>query len=181
MRHQNAVLLALLAVEAFHQPLLFAGKLPGCFVACGVEVFAVHHAHRHRVRGAPEAQGFIEPPLIGRLVFDRRGLVMGDQGVEVGSQALAVAHVVDGHVAHPVARAFEPGCEIAHGCKNAQHLLRMVAHVIGLAAHFHQHVDHIVIHLAEPAVQRVQLIAQDQTQGRTGRRAHDEAPLRGLH
>lgn len=44
----------------------------------------------------------VETPFVGGLVFEGSGAMGGDQGVEVGGQALPVGGVVDRHVMHPV-------------------------------------------------------------------------------
>jgi hypothetical protein len=47
-----------------------------------------------------------------------------------------------------------------------------VKHVISLAAHFHQDIDHIRSYHLEPAVLGIELIAQDQPQARANSFIH---------
>ncbi|MOA38674.1 hypothetical protein D3C78_1603820 [compost metagenome] len=65
---------------------------------------------------------------------------------------------------HTVAGGLQRGSKTAHGGKQRQHLLRVVAHVAGLAADFHHHVHHIVTAFAVPAVASVELVPQNQAQ-----------------
>ena len=60
-----------------------------------------------------------------------------------------------------------PG-EVAHGGKNGDDLLGVVQDVIGFLADLHQHVEHCVIRRREPAVCRIELVAENETQ-----RGHD--------
>ena len=69
---------------------------------------------------------------------------------------------------HPVAGLAELAREGAHGGEDGQDLLGVVEDVVGLLADLHQHVDHVRAGFGKPAVQRVELVAEDQAQGGHG-------------
>jgi len=163
---QHAVASPQRAVEMLEQPLLAAGEDLGRLAARGVEVAAGNAAAGNGLALGPVIQLGVEPPLIGLLPFEGAGAVVGDQGVEVGRQALAVAGIVDRDMAHAVAGSLELAREVAHRREDRDHLLRVVHDVVGLLAHFQQEVDDVGPGLAVPVVLRVELVAQDEAQGR---------------
>ena len=131
---------------------------------------AVHAAHRDRLPGRVVAQLRIQPPLVGLLVLQRGGRVHGQQPVQVAGQGLEVGGVVDGQVTDPVACRAQLCGKAPHRREDRQDLLRVVQHVVGFLAHLHQHIHHLRIHLLEPAVLGVELVAQQQAQGVGGGR-----------
>jgi hypothetical protein len=52
-----------------------------------------------------------------------------------------------------------------HAGKNSQDFLGMMQYVIGFLPDLHQHVQHLRIDPVEPRMQRIELIAQQQTDG----------------
>ena len=87
-----------------------------------------------------------------------------DQPRQVVGERLAVAFVADAQVFDAVAGPLQCVGEAAHRREDAQHFLRMVANVVGLAAHLHEHVDDVGVDAAEPCVARIELVAEDQPQ-----------------
>ena len=151
------------AVEELHARHL-GGEAPCQLGAIGEEVLAVHH----RMRQAELLRGFVQhplhPPFVGLHALEARRAALGRHQREVGGEGLAVAGVADLQVAHAMPGRFQRGGERAHGGEDRQHLLRMVAHVVGLAAYLHQHVLHVGARGAEPGVGGVQLVAEDQAE-----------------
>ncbi len=94
---------------------------------------------------------------------------MRHQRIEVVRDRLPVAGVVDRHIAHPMPGTPQACSERAHGREDRQDFLRVMQHVVGFLPHFHQHIDHARIARGEPAVLRIELVAQNQAQ-RMGRR-----------
>ena len=84
---------------------------------------------------------------------------------EVGGEGLAVVGVADLQVAHPVAGGLQRGGKGAHRSEDRQHLLRVVAHVVGLAAHLHHQVEHVGARDVEPGMGGVELVAEDEAEG----------------
>jgi hypothetical protein len=161
-RQQNLVTSSLVAIEIFHQPLFFSQKQLLGLVTLGKKVLAVHHAHRDRAGWHPVAQGLVQPPFVRRLVLDGVDLVVLNQCIQVHHHILAIAGVVDADVAHPMSVDFELLRKVAHGSKEAQDFLRMMKHIVGFRAHFHQDIDNVGLDCMKPAVLRVELIAQDE-------------------
>ena len=56
-----------------------------------------------------------------------------------------------------------PG-KVAHGGKDGDDFLGVVQDVIGFLADLHQHVDRMVIGRREPAVLRIELVAEDEAE-----------------
>ena len=162
---QQAVAAAHAAVEMLHQPLAAPVHLGGQIVPRRQKVFAVYRAAVQWGGAGPVLQLGIEPPFVGLLPLHRVGAVVRGQCSQVVGDGLAVAGVVKRHITHAVARSAQLVRQIAHGGKDGQNFLCVVQHVVGFLAHFHQHVDHLRIHLPEPAVLRVELVAQQQAQG----------------
>ena len=57
--------------------------------------------------------------------------------------------------------------KVAHGGKDGQNFLGMVAHIVRLLPHFHEQVHHIRLYGAEPRMRGVELIPEDEAQGGT--------------
>lgn len=72
--------------------------------------------------------------------------------------------LIESQVADPVARLGEGGGEGAHGGKEGEHLLAMVAAVVGLLAQLHHQVADSGILRVKPAVTCVQLIPENEAQ-----------------
>ena len=89
---------------------------------------------------------------------------MRNQGVQIGRHGGLVERVINCQVVHAVPALAQLACQLAHCCKDGKNFLRMMQHVIGFLAHLHQDVDHVIVCVPEPAVQRVELVAQDQPQ-----------------
>ena len=109
---------------------------------------------------AAGVQLLVEPPFVGVLVLQRLRTVVGHQGGQVVGHRLAVAGVVNRHIAHAVPRLAQVAGQVAHGSKDGEDFLRVVQHVVGLLPHFHQHVDHAIVARGKPAVLGIELIAQ---------------------
>ena len=84
--------------------------------------------------------------------------------LEVVSDGWQVRRIVNRNVMNAMPRRFQLRRKIAHPRKNSEYFLRMVQHVIGLLAQLHQHVNDVVVDRCKPAVQRVELVAQDQSE-----------------
>ena len=172
---QQMMAAAHVAVEVLHQPLLAPAHQRRQFIAgaqkvLAVDGFAVQGPGLDLGRG-PLLQLGVEAPFIGLLPLHGLGTIEPGECGEVVGNRLAVAGVVQGHIAHAVARGAQLPRKIAHRGKDGQDLLCVVQHIVGLLAHFHQHIDHLRVHLAQPAVPGVELVAQHQAQ-RLCRRAH---------
>ena len=161
---QHAVALARAAVEVLHEPLLAAFEHLGHFGAGGVEVFAADSLHSKGLLCTPGAQLLVQPPFVGLLVLQRLRAVVGHEGGQVVGDGLAVAGVVNRHVAHAVPGFAQVAGQITHGGKDGQDFLRVVQHVVRLLPHFHEHVDHTVVLRGKPGMLGVELVAQQQAQ-----------------
>ena len=162
---QQPVAAAHVAVEMLHQPLAAPLHQCGQLATCRQKVFAVHHVPGQRLAGSPGLQLGIQPPLVGLLPLHAAGTVVPGQRLQVAGDGLAVAGTLQRYIAHAVAGGTQLARKIAHGRKNRQYFLGVVQHVVGFLAHLHQHIDHLRVHLLEPAVPGVELVAQHQPQG----------------
>ena len=174
--HQHAMLAAHVPVEVLHQPLLAACEEPRRFVSLGEEVLGVDLLHVQSLGPAvlrPPFQGLVQAPFIRALIDHGVGLMVVDEGVEVGRDALAVAGVVDGDVAHAVALGAQVSREGPHRGEDGKHLLGVVKHVRGFLPDLHEHVNDVRVDLLKPAVGGVELITQDQAQ-----RGHESPHIR---
>ena len=142
--------LAHAAVEVLHEPLLAALEHFGHFSAGGVEVLAADGMHRKGLLCTPGAQLLVQPPFVGVLVLQRLRAVVGHEGGQVVGDGLAVAGVVNRHVAHAVPGFAQVAGQVAHGGKDGEDFLRVVQHIVRFLPHFHQHVDHAFVVRGEP-------------------------------
>ena len=147
---QHAVALAHAAVEVLHEPLLAAFEHLGHFGAGGVEVFAADSLHGKGLLCTPGAQLLVQPPFVGVLVLQRLRAVVGHEGGQVVGDGLAVAGVVNRHIAHAVPGFAQVAGQVAHGGKDGEDFLRVVQHIVRFLPHFHQHVDHAFVVRGEP-------------------------------
>ena len=154
------------AVKAFHQPLTAAGEERRCFVARGVEVFAIDGA-----AGQCRASGVIrklrvEPPFVRPLIFDGDGAVARGECVEIFRQALPVVGIVDRQIVDVMPFGAARAGEVAHGGKDGENFLRVMQDVIAFLPHFHHDVAHVITRRGEPAVARVELVAENEAKYR---------------
>ncbi len=149
------------AVEELHARHL-GGEALGELGTVGEEVFAADHLQRQVERLRGFVQQALYQPLVGLHALEAGRAALGRHLRQVGGEGLAVVGVADPQVAHAVSGGLERGGEGAHRGEDRQHLLGVVAHVVGLAAHLHHHVEYIGARGAEPAVHGVELVAEDE-------------------
>ena len=164
----HLVAAAHVAVEVLHQPLAAPVHKSGQVAPGGQEMLAVHRLAGQGLRCCPVPQLGIEPPFVGLLPLHGLGTIVRGQGGQVVRDGLAVAGVVQRHIAHAVAGRAQLARKVAHGGKDGQDFLRVVQHVVSFLAHLHQHIDHLRVHLRKPAVAGVELVAKHQAQGVAG-------------
>ena len=107
----------------------------------------------------------VQAVFIRCLPLEAGGTGFGDESFEIAGQTLAVIGIIDGDVVHAVAVRTQSARQFAHACEDGQNLLRVVQHVVGFLADFHQHVQHIRIDAVEPGMQGVELVTQQQADG----------------
>ncbi|MNX78365.1 hypothetical protein D3C86_1099510 [compost metagenome] len=157
---QHLVLLSQGAVEELHPAVGVAPPaIPG-----GEKMLAVHFAGRDGKTCGPLGKLAGKAPLVRALPGKALGLMVGDLGRQQAGQIGPGGALVQGQVADPVARLGEGGGEGAHGGKEGQHLLAMVAAVVRLLAQLRHQVADRGIRRAKPAVTGVQLIPEDEAQ-----------------
>nr|GEU28581.1 hypothetical protein [Tanacetum cinerariifolium] len=163
--HQDAVAHAHVAVKMLHQPAVAAREQLRRLVARRIKMFGVGQRGGDGQCGRVIGQLAIEPVFVGRLPRERLRVVARDQPVEIGRQRLQVVGIVDGEVMHAVAGIAQLLRKIAHGGKDGDDFLRVMEDVVGFLAHLHHHEHDMRLRRrgpGEPAVQAVELIAQDQ-------------------
>ena len=161
---QHAVAAAHVAVEELHARHLGREALRE-FGTLGQEVLAADHRMRQGQRLRGFVQQALHPPLVGLHALEARCAAFGRHLRQVGGEGLAVVGVADLQVAHPVAGGLQRGGKGAHRSEDRQHLLRVVAHVVGLAAHLHHQVEHVGARDVEPGMGGVELVAEDEAEG----------------
>jgi hypothetical protein len=168
---QHSMLHPHMAVKVLHHPLLTARKQPRCLVAQGVEVLAFHHAAGDGSAPPIVGQLRVESPFVGRLVFKGSDVEANHQRIEVIRQRLPVVRIIDRQVVHAVSGRTQLTRQIAHRGEDGDDFLRVVQHVIGFLAHFHQDVQHVVALLLEPGVPWIELVPENQPKGCAGTHA----------
>jgi len=154
---QHTILLAQSAVEKLHPAVGIAlPAIPRC-----EEMFAVDLMGRHGEPRGPLFKLRGQPPLIRALPGKAAGLVVDNLGIEQGRQVRPVPGFIQGEIADSVTRLGEGRGEGAHGGEKGQHLLTMVAAVVGLLAQLRQQIADVGIRGTKPAVTGVELIAED--------------------
>ena len=113
-------------------------------------------------------QRLLHPPLVGLHALEARRAALGRHLRQVGGEGLAVFGVADLQVAHAVPCGLQRVGKGTHRGKDRQHLLRVMAHVVGLAAHLHQQVEHVGARGVEPGMGGVELVAEDEAEGGHG-------------
>ena len=91
-------------------------------------------------------------------------------------ESMVVHYFNEGNMTHPMPQGMEMPGEVTHRSEDAQHLLCMMADIVGFTANFHQHVQHAVIDFVEPTVQGIELIAQDEAKRGGGRAQRSTRP-----
>ena len=157
---QHLVLLSQGAVEELHPAVGVA--LPA--IAGSEKMLALHLGGRDGKARRPAFQLAGEAPLVRALPGKAAGLMCFELSLQQAGQVGPAGTLIEGQVTDAVARLGEGCCEGAHGGKEGQHLLAMVAAVVGLLAQLRHQVADRRIRGAKPAVTGVQLIAENQAQ-----------------
>ena len=95
-------------------------------------MFALHLGGRDGKARRPAFQLVGEAPLVRALPGKAVGLMCFELSLQQAGQIGPAGALIEGHVTDAVARLGECRREGAHGGKEGQHLLTMVAAVIGL-------------------------------------------------
>ncbi len=155
---QHPVLFAQGAVEELHPAVGVA--LPA--IAGGEKMLALHLGGRDGQARRPAFQLAGEAPLIRALPGEAVSLMRFELGSQQAGQVGPAGALIESQVTDAMARLAEGRREGAHGGKEGQHLLAMVAAVVGLLAQLRHQVADRRIRGAKPAVCGVQLIAEHQ-------------------
>lgn len=127
-------------------------------------MFALHLGGRDGKARHPAFQLAGEAPLIRALPGKAVGLMRRDLGCQQAGQVGPAGTLIKSQVTDSVARLAKGRCEGAHGGKEGQHLLTVVAAVVGLLAQLRHQIADCRIRRAKPAVTGVQLIAENKAQ-----------------
>ena len=157
---QHPVLLSQGAVEELHPAVGVA--LPA--IAGSEKMLALHLGGRDGKARRPAFQLVGEAPLVWALPGESVGLMCFELSLQQAGQIGPAGALIEGQVTDAVARLGECRCEGAHGGKEGQHLLTMVAAVVGLLTQLCHQIADCRIRGAKPAVSGVQLIAKNKTQ-----------------
>ncbi|VXA84398.1 hypothetical protein AERO8C_170071 [Aeromonas veronii] len=157
---QHLVLLSQGAVEELHPAVGVA--LPA--ITGGEKMLALHLGGRDGKASGPAFQLAGEAPLVRALPGKAVGLMCFELSFQQAGQVGPAGALIQGQVTDAVVCFPECRREGAHGGKEGQHLLAMVAAVVGLLAQLRHQIANRRIRGAKPAVTGVQLIAENQTQ-----------------
>jgi hypothetical protein len=161
--HQQPRAFAHHPVEAFHQVLLLACEERAEFIAGGEEMLGIGHFHRCPVQCRMVLELLVQAVFVGQLIAPgwwRRCCARIQPRLSGIDCVLRLSSSVRYSTRCPLASQLLR--EATHGPEEAEHLLHMVPGVVGLLAHFHQHVQGVCVTLRVPGVCGVELIAQDQ-------------------
>ena len=129
------------------------------------EVLGADAGRDQTAAGGEGPEILIEAVFIGLLIFETRGLGDGEDLLQIRREVLAVILIAQPEVTDLMALLRQQLGHPAHPGEDRDDLLGMMHDVIGLRADFHEDVRHGCVLLSEPGMLRVQLVAEDETDG----------------
>ena len=106
------------------------------------------------------------------MVFKGGGVECRDEFGQVVVDGMQVVRVIDLDISHRVSALGQRVGKVAHGGKDSNDLLCVMQHIAGLITHLHHDKAYAGIHLLEPGMMGIELIAKDQSQSHAHRVPH---------
>lgn len=165
--HQQPSSDAHLAVIRLHQPALGVLLEMGRHAATSVEeVLGADACRDQTAAGGEGPQILVEAVFIRLLVFEARGLRLSEDRTQVIGEGLAVVLIAQPEVPDFMPMLRQQFGHATHPREDRDDLLGVMHDVIRLGTDLHEDVSHGCVLLGEPRMLRVQLVAEDETDGR---------------
>ena len=164
--HQQTRTHAHAAIIGLHQPALgILLEMRGHPATAVEEVLRAHAGRDQPAVLSESAEVLVESIFVRLLVFEARGLGLLEDLLQVVGEVLAVILIAQAEGADLMPLLGQQLRHPAHPREDCDDLLGMMHHVVRLGPYLHEHVRHRCVFLAEPGMLRVQLIAEDKTDG----------------
>ena len=166
--HQQTRAHAHTTIVGLHQPSLgILLEMRGHPATAIEEVLGADACRDQPATRREDAEVLVEPPFVGLLVFEARGLGRLEDQLQVLREALPVILVAQPEVSDLMPLLGQEIRHATHSREDCDDLLGVVNHIVRLRTDLHKHIGHRRVLLAEPGMLRVQLVAEDETDGRS--------------